>query len=252
MADEEKLHLVRVRCPGSQSWLDPELDIRTILPTVMSRTLDSLEETFKGTPQLQDVLYLNSCLEVFNIRAVEDSEAFDVQLSEFVKAISKVDQKVRQQWLFTFALSLLCLQGLYCRRDCGADKRELRAMLDFTERSVLRSQLKPETWEAVRKELPPEPFVQSNTTGEADVVCVETGDCLERVKDVARRYVKCYGNKSWNEMSRLCDEAFSTPDRKSREVEIALCLAYPSYENPTLQVEETRGLPDETGKAETP
>ena len=96
MADEEKLHMVRVRCPGSQSWLDPELDIRAILPAVMSRTLDSLEEIFKGTPQLQAVLYLNNCLEIFNIRTVEDSEAFDVQLREFVKAIGKVDQRVRE------------------------------------------------------------------------------------------------------------------------------------------------------------
>ena len=89
MADEEKLHLVRVRCPGSQSWLDPELDIRAILPEIMSRTLDSLEAAFEGTPQLQDVLYLHSCLEVFNIRSVEDSSAFDDQLSESTTAPSR-------------------------------------------------------------------------------------------------------------------------------------------------------------------
>jgi hypothetical protein len=90
-----------------------------------------------------------------------------------------------------------------------------------------------------------------NRTRDGVVVCPEDGVVMERVKDIARMFIGARPDATWNEIADACDEQFNSMRPKTREQEIALALAYPTYAHPCLSVEDNGedGSQDQAGQA---
>lgn len=241
MADEKaKLHFVRVRKPGEPGFLDPQTDIRSIVPDVCEAALARLEDECEGRPEAQEFDYLRQCFRVFRIRVLEDPAGVDAQVTEFLDAVDKVRADTRDAWFRRVVCALLCVYALFCRRDSAADRDTLEAMLDSTYATTLKELLPPDVHAVVmghlRKRLAPL-LRGTKPRGSGAVVCAETGEEIDRVKDIAAAFIGASGADDWNSKAALCDAEFSTPGRKSDGQLVALALAYPNYRQLNLMVE---------------
>jgi uncharacterized protein YabE (DUF348 family) len=75
------------------------------------------------------------------------------------------------------------------------------------------------------------------------VKVLETDELItEHVKELARQIIKAGPNSNWNSLAEACDKAFKelsdVDDIHADSKKIALALAYPTYDNPTLMVEQ--------------
>lgn len=235
-------------------FFDPNSDVRIILPHAMRSALTFVLDSFEGTEHEQDALYLDQCVRILEIRLEEDSTPMDAQLGEFLEAIGKVPQPIVDLWLGAVTRTMLFVYALFMRRDSATDKGALAAMLESSRLSLFRDSLSAGTLAQMKAELRDSVslLVANRTREGGTVVCPETGEVMEHVKDIARQFIGATGDRSWNALADACDREFeASPDKKTREQLIALALAYPTYRHPCLEVkdEEDNGLADETGQA---
>lgn len=247
-----ELHFSRYRKRGEPDWYDPMTDIRKMVPQVLSAVLAKLEDQYADRPELQDIQYLHNCIRVFQIKVLEDPAPLTALVKEFFEALNVVPREIRFMWFSQVVSALLCIYALFCRRDSAVDGAALHSMLETTRLALLEDTLSPELWEKVRRQLQTctSLLVSSRTCDGDMVVCHETGDVIENVRDLVKRYLGKYSG-SWSEMATLCEQAFSAPDGKRTDREqIALALAYPTYSQPTLTViqnNEPQGETEESG-----
>lgn len=237
-----KLIFSRVRKRGEPDWLDPQTDIRRILPAVILNVLGGMEDKYGGRPDvLSDILYVHNCFRVFQIKIMEDPTPVDEQVDEFVKALAKVNKDVLCLIASDVVLAMLGIYSLFCRRDAVTDKESLHAMLEQARLIPYSRLLSPETHNAVRSELAAKvPLLVQNKTNEDGIaVCMETGEVLDHLKDIACGFMAISGNQTWEELSKACDKEFGSRPM-SDQVAIALALAFPTYERPTLMVEQEK------------
>lgn len=249
-----KFHYSRVRKRGEPAWFDPQTDIRQVLPASFIAVVTSMEEQYEGMPELEHILQLHNYIRIFQIRVVEDTTPLDKQVAEFFNALATVPGDVLTAFLSRLTSVLLCIYALFCRRDAVTDREAIQAMFEYARLSTLSEVLSTETYRKVKDELRAAvPLaVQSRTTSSDAVVCLETGDEMERVKEMASLFLSCSGKCDWNAMAEACDKAFNAATDGKSELSdkeaIALALAYPTYKHPTLTV-TTDGTED---KADTP
>lgn len=233
-------HFTRVRRKGDSTYYDPQSDIRLIFPNVMQTAMSYVLDKYQGTEYEQASLHLYTCMRILQIRLEEDPLPMDAQLGEFLKAIGDVPKEVLSLWFGMVATSMTLVYALFMRRDAATDKQALASMLEYTRLSSYRDSLQPGTYEQMKKELrAASPLLVDNTTRDGVVVCPETGEVMERVKDIARMFICVTGDKSWNALADACDEAFNSTRPKTKEQAVALALAYPTYAHPCLSVEDS-------------
>lgn len=235
-----KLHISRVRKRGEPDWFDPQTDVRKIIPTAMMETVDTLLlQCGDGSREEQDLLYLRQCIEIFRIRILEDPAHVSDQIGEFFFAIGKVCPQVRNAWFGGCMTVLMCVYALFCRRDSAVDRDELKNMLEYSRLCAMKDSLSDGTWTKVREELRNRGslLVQNKTDSSSCAMCVETGQMFEGLKEVAARFINASGSQTWTDKAAACDEMFNAPGERGDMVNLALALAYPDYDHPTLDVE---------------
>ena len=245
------LHFSRVRRQGEALYFDPQTDIRLILPNVMQAAMERLLDEYADKPEEKALLHLSTCVRILQIRLEEDSLPMDAQLGEFMKAIEEVPAEIVNLWMGTVVRAMICAYALFMRRDAQSDSAALAAMLESTKLSLYRVSLQPGTYQKVREELGSSvPLLVQNKTRDGVVVCHETGEVMERVKDIARLCMGCTGDRSWNALADACDEQFNAGKHTGKE-QMALALAFPTYSHPCLTVSEKTeyGSENETGQA---
>ena len=251
---EAKLHYIRSRKPGEPEFFDPQTDIRKIVPELVICALNSLQDEFEGRPEAQDFEYLCNCFRIFRIKLLEDSTGVDAQVTEFLDAVAKVSDRVRYILYGRVLGSLLCIYALFCRRDSAADRDALTAMLNYTQATTFKELLPPDVYATVLEHLRKSGvplLVSSRNKAEGIAVCVETGDIIPRIKDIAAMFISASDADSWEKKAELCDREFSNPGIKSDSARIALALAYPTYKDRNMVVEVDES-DDKTEEPEAP
>ena len=228
----------RIRKRGEPDWLDPNTDIRKLFPVVMLQAIDTIELSFpEDSQEYKDALYIQNCIHILQIRVLEDPASITDQVLMFMNAIQKVSPSVRVMWMRYVVFGLVTVYGLFCRRDSVTDKEALLNMRDYMTATMLEDVLSPNTMFKVKQEMWQRiATVQRSIDPDASVLCNETGEYIDNVKEIAAKAVGVVGGADWNSMAEACDTAFSTRSIKSDVEGIAVALAYPTYEQPTLTV----------------
>lgn len=242
MEQKAKLHFTRVRARGDSNFYDPGADIRQLLPSIAKTTLMALQDKYADTPLMQDFLTLHNYFCVFQIKLAEDPTPCSTQVLEFASAVQNVSAEARVLWLQHMVMLLLCMYGLFTRRDVRTDGAAVGAMLDTGRFVSLLSGLTDETRKQIKKEAGLAAVDALTAPGHEEtdargyVVCEETKEVFENIKELASIYLSHSGAHDWNSLAEACDAAFNaggTPDKAA----IALALSYPTYKQPTLTVE---------------
>lgn len=230
-----KLHFTRIRAKDEPVFFDPATDIRRLLPAVAKATLMNLQDAYENTDEqlLSDFLHLHKCFCIMQIRLAEDKMPCADQLTEFFDAINKVHPRSLFLWLQTMNVLLITLYGMFYRRDAKTDKTALNSMLDAAQFVGLSQFLSPATLEGLKEDLKaagklyqiPEVF-----DPHGKVVCDETGELMENIKEMAGLFISHSGSGAWRDIAEACDKEFSNCDEdKDVRTMLALGLAYPDY-----------------------
>lgn len=239
-----KLHFTRVRSKGDSTFYDPQTDIRAIYPTAAKITLDCLMEVTKDEKLRKDYEYLAKCYAVYQIRLMEDPTNLIQQVAEFERAIRKVPPKVLVVWQEMMLCLLNSLYALFTRRDVHTDGKAVKGMLTTAVEAAMLQKLPKDQQEAIYHA-----FCDAGLTYEEEavidpngkVVCEETEQVLENIKELAGIFISHSGKGDWNSLAAACDAFFGSKDadKLTNEQKIAVALAYPTYETPYLTVEQT-------------
>lgn len=238
------LHFTRVRAKGDSTYYDPQSDIRAIFPTAAKLTLDLLMETIQDDNAKREFEYLAKCYHIYQIRLTEDGTSLLKQALEFANAIKKVRPAIRWAWQTTMLTLLNSLYALFTRRDVKTDGKAIKGMLNMAQEAALLQQLpkdKQEVLYAAFNNIGAIPEEDPTTDPNGKVVCEETEQVIENIKDLAQVFISHTGDGSWDSLAAACDAFFSSPDadKATDEQKIAVALAYPTYETPYLTVEKT-------------
>lgn len=247
-----KFHVTRIRQAGGE-WYDPQTDIKRIIPDVLETVTSQMEELSSDNTEAKQLAYLHECLRIFLLRITEDTTPLDSQLSEFLEALSVCPAQLLHKWLLQVGSALLCVFGLFSRRDSAVDNKAYDAMMGYTQISLLKNLLPAGVWGEIKEKAGNNdsvlnPLVQSRTVTGGEAFCFETQGILTNLKAIARRYMSCSGAPTWNELAEACDKAFMDGKQKSDMEQIALGLSYPTYKYPTMQLEVDGGSEDKNIK----
>ena len=247
-----RLTYTRIRKQGEPDWFDPNTDVRKLVPNVMLHAIDIVETIFeKEKKEYKDALYIQNCIRIFQLRVIEDTGSVTSQLKEFMEAVSKVDKGVFWLWCRLFLSGMACVYALFCRRDSATDKDMLNAMLDTMRVDSLSDMLSESTLTAIRNDLRASYLkLKDRVVGGGSVVCNETGEYIDNVRDIACKAIADAGSMSWSDLSKACDYVFSTSGIISDTEAISVALAYPSYAYPTMTVVMEKN--ESSDKAEEP
>lgn len=242
--DKTKLHFTRVRSRGDSTYFDPQTDIRAIYPTAAKMTLDILMEVTKDEAIKKEYEYLAKCFNIYQLRLVEDPTGVAAQVAEFSAAIHKVRPQILTVWQETMLTLLNCLYACFTRRDVKADGKAVRGMLTAAAEAAMLQRLPKAQQEAVYQAFCGaglEYDEQAALDPNGKVVCEETEQVLENIKELAGIFVSHSGPGDWNSLSAACDAFFQSPEasKLTDEQQTAIALAYPSYDLPYLTVEKS-------------
>jgi len=244
--DEERttLHFTRVKSRGDSTFYDPQSDIRVVLPTAVKMTQDLLMQFVKDPTLKQEFSYLAKCYAIYQIRLVEDGTDMITQVREFEAAMEKVQPAIRAVWYETMFTLMNAVYGLFARRDAKTDGADIRGMLNTAEQAALVSVVSPEQATDIINKFRERGMLYAedtkiDTNGYA--VCVETDEVIKNIKQLAHVFIDHQGSDDWNKLAEACDTCFDNPNTAALDdkTQIAIALAYPSYEHPTLEVEAT-------------
>lgn len=237
-----KLHFTRIKSRGDSSFYDPQSDIRVVLPTMVKMTQDLLMQFVTDPDVKKEFSYLAKCYAIYQIRLVEDSTDMLTQVREFEDAMNKVRPFVRAVWYETMFTLMNAVYGLFTRRDAKTDGSDIRGMLNTAQQAAVLSALTPEQAADVTETLRKRgELYEESPKLDADgyAVCVETLEVIKHIKQLAHVFTDHEGSDDWDSLAAACDACFGTPDtaKLDDKTQIAIALAYPSYEHPTLEVE---------------
>lgn len=237
-----KLHFTRIKSRGESGFYDPQSDIRVVLPTAVKMTQDLLMQVSPDMETKQEYSYLAKCYAIYQIRLMEDSTDLVTQVAEFERAIDKVHPQIRAVWYETLFTLMNAVYGLFARRDAKTDGQEIRGMLNTAQQAALVSAVKPEQAAEIIEQFRSKGMLYAekptiDTNGYA--VCVETEEVIKNIKQLAQIFINHSGSDQWNDLAAACDACFEDPNTAKLEdkTQVAIALAYPSYEHPTLEVE---------------
>lgn len=244
MAEETILHFTRVKSRGDSTFYDPQSDIRVVLPTAVKMTQDLLMQFVKDPTLKQEFSYMAKCYAIYQIRLVEDSTDMITQVREFEAAMEKVQPAIRAVWYETMFTLLNAVYGLFARRDAKTDGADIRGMLNTAEQAALVSVVSPEQATDISNKLRERGMLYAENTKvdtNGYAVCVETDEVIKNIKQLAHVFIDHQGSDDWNKLAKACDACFDDPSTATLDdkTQIAIALAYPSYEHPTLEVEAT-------------
>lgn len=247
---EDKLHFIRLREKGDDSFYDPASDFRTLLPNMVRLVTDQLAAVYE---QLDDeiyngLVYLSACCDVFRIKVSEDATPVADSVAEFVQAIQKVKPEIRFLWYRGLMTMCMATWALFTRRDTKADRVALSNLLNNATVDTFLSVLPEETVKQIRKVYEERGILvrmQEVISPKSIIKVAETDELItDHVKELARQIIKAGPNSNWNSLAEACDKAFNeladVSDVQADSKKIALALAYPTYDNPTLMVEQNK------------
>lgn len=243
-AEKTVLHFTRVKSRGDATFYDPQSDIRVVLPTAVKMTQDLLMQFVKDPVLKQEFSYLAKCYAIYQIRLVEDKTSMLTQVREFEAAMEKVQPAIRAVWYETLFTLENAVYGLFTRRDAKTDGAEIQGMLNTAEQAALLSVVSPELATDIANKLRERGMLYAENTRidtNGYAVCVETDEVIKNIKQLAHVFIDHHGSNEWNELAKACDACFDDPGTAELDdkTQIAIALAYPSYEHPTLEVEAT-------------
>lgn len=225
--NETRLHFTRVRAKGESTFYDPDSDIRKVLPAAIKTTLGVLEVTHPD--KKAEFLYLYKCFCVFQIRIAEDSMKCKDQVSSFISALTKADNTALALFMHTLFFTLLCIYGLFNRRDAKVDVDDRQSMADVSAVCGVLSNLPPDIHSSVC--VPG--YIKEIYSTEGPIVCDTTGELIKHAKDIAALFVPSTGDSSWDAISDACD-AFFMENEDNPELSdmqrVCIALAYPNYD----------------------
>lgn len=175
---------------------------------------------------------------------MEDPTSVALQVAEFSQAIHKVRPQVLMVWQETMLTLLNCLYACFTRRDVKTDGKAIKGMLATAAEAAMMQRLPKAQQEAVYQafvaagmEYEEQPVLDAN----GKVVCEETEQVIENIKELAGIFISHSGPGDWNSLSAACDAFFQSPEasKLTDEQQTAIALAYPSYDLPYLTVEKT-------------
>lgn len=249
MEEQEKttLHFTRMRAKGDPTFYDPQTDIRQLFPAITKLTLTILQTTYKTDEKaMHDFLYLHNCFCVFQIRLSEDTKPCAEQVAEFFDAVNKADQRNVFLWFRAMFTVITSIYGLFVRRDAKVDGSAIRTMFDKTALAALLASLTPATRNNIYADASKAADAakllraEGETTSSAGfVVCEETGQRIENIQRLASLFISHEGNHDWDALAAACDREFQSGEEKTDSTNIALALAYPTYEQRCLTVEQS-------------
>ena len=242
MEEVTKLHFTRIKSRGDSSFYDPQSDIRVVLPTAVKMTQDLLMQVVPDMATKREFSYLAKCYAIYQIRLMEDRTDMLTQVAEFEQAMNKVKPSTRAIWYETLFTLMNAVYGLFSRRDAKTDGQDIRGMLNTAEQAALLSAVTPEQAADIKEQFRSKGMLYAespniDTNGYA--VCVETEEVIRNIKQLAHVFIDHSGSDKWNDLAAACDACFENPEtaKLDDKTQLAIALAYPSYEHPTLEVE---------------
>lgn len=216
------LHFVRLRRKDStDSFLDPEADIKSIMP----RALAYVEKVLAKQYPAEDVQHLHNCVKVLETRLLEDPTPLKEQVDLFryaMRSIAYMEQDLFHYLGKYFLYSWL----LHMRRDGQADNR----VPMFAEECLLSRDNKENLKKA--EEILSKDKVKPV---EADAACVETGEVIRDIKDEVGYSIGADKDMTWDELADACDKYVEFGEGDENEL-IAASLAYPTYSKPYFEL----------------
>ena len=234
---EKKLHILRIREKGDDSFYDPQADIRGILPNVVSIALAHFWDK-ASEEERKDIDYLLACFRIFQIRLLEDRTPLTEQLKLFDEAVKKVNPVRLMRIRDALVNTTLTIYALLMRRDQPMRGRDFNKMVNDTSLLQLKKKLSPEHYKQVCEWLKEEedPDDSQPLSDNSMAWCEETGETYNRLRQLACKLLNVSGTESWDEIAELCDKQFDATGLGNAE-SIALALAYPTYKNLALTAE---------------
>lgn len=224
------LHFVRLRRKDSaDSFLDPEADIKNIMP----RALAFVEKCLAKHNTDTDVQQFHNCVKVLETRLLEDPTPLKDQVALFEQALSCIahmEPEMFQQLGKYFFYSWI----VHMRRDGQADNR----VPVFAEECLLSRDNEEDLKKA--KDILEKDKIKPV---EADAACVETGEIIRNIKDEIGYSIGAAKDMTWNELADACDKYVEFGEGDDKKL-IAASLAYPTYSKPYFEL----SVEDETNE----
>lgn len=246
MADaEETLHFMRVRSRDMEVFLDPEADIKNIVPTAFAAVVQSFNEL--GQKEYADKL--DAIYNIFCMRLDEDSSSLITQINEFADAYDALPQPVRMFAEALFFRYMLNVFAMFQRRDGAADKADavrikntaamLMAHSDLSLVAAQLERLRAKTNNKYDDSVLSEDLMKLTR---CSVSAVSAKQTVHRIKDIAYSLVGGTVYDDWSTLCTKCDRFFrESADTISDDTAVAVALAYPNYDTPTTGVDVTKG-----------
>lgn len=198
----------RVRATGTEVYVDPDGDIRKVVPAVLLEATDLCGAPEEVATAMKDIV------RIFNIRTAEDPKPMLEQLPEFFKAMAQFPE-YQGKYMMTVITELLLVYGLFIRRDPD-EAQALRKAVAAVRASKSNEQLAE--------------VVEEN----AAIIDMDSGERIEHIKELACQYMHNPIHPTWEAMSEQCDLIIEHVNEIKHKAAVA--LAYPNY-GQTLSVE---------------
>lgn len=235
MSDEKekkKLSIMRVRAVqsgNSAPFMDPEADIRKIYPNVAKAVAMELEDFNADNPEAAAAYKtIHNYLVIMEIRLGEDHMPCSQQITAFYRALDTVPRQYVDEWMRSVNVAMNIVYGLFYRRDYAYDGNPC---VDYTKEAIT----------AVRK-LREEGAFKSpgrehyNQEGYAEDINTEA--IYSRIQHIAKNHLQPNSDMTWDELADACDAEFNAVADNCEDLKaMALALAYPTYNHPTLAVD---------------
>ena len=245
MAETDTLHFMRVRSRDMEVFLDPEADIKNIVPTAFAAVVQSFNEL--GQKEYADKL--DAIYNIFCMRLDEDSASLITQINAFADAYSSLPAPVRAFAEALFFRYILNVFAMFQRRDGAADKtsaskiKNTAAMLiSHCDMQDVAGQLERLCAKASGK------YDESVLTEDVlkltrcSVSAVAAKQTVHRIKDIAYKLVGGTPSDDWSTLCIKCDAFFRESAEHLQDTDaVAVALAYPNYDIPTTGVTLTKG-----------
>lgn len=244
---DSTLHFVRMREKDSPLFVDPEAELRRIVPTAFAAVVRALMDS--GEKDAADAI--DSIFNVFTIRLDEDPASVCDQMEAFKNAYVKVPKETRHFIESVFFRYMLSIFALFQRRDGKVDdvkSRQLKAAaaalmchgigaLGAAGQEALKEALtKQPGLYAAAEALDADPLRESKY----EVWAKADEQIITNIKETAYHSIGGKYGDSWEDLCAKCD-AFFQAEKGSEEELIAAALAYPNYDVPTTGVVVEKG-----------
>lgn len=240
----ETLHFMRVRSRDMETFLDPEADIKNIVPTAFAAVVQGFNRL--GYTEYADKL--DALYNIFCIRLDEDSSSLITQINEFAEAYAGLPIQVQVMAEALFFRYILNIYAMFQRRDGAVDKLEATQvkntaalMMSHCDLTAVEDSMKNMSSKYAKFDSAVADDDLSKLT-RCRVSACAAQQTVRNIKDIAYKLVGGSPDDDWSTLCRKCDLFFKeSADTVSDDQAVAVALAYPNYDIPTTGVKVTKG-----------